>query len=70
MEYNIKLYIRTSGLTWDGVPVSVREFKLEGERIDDILFQLLDKGSLHRVVKIEITEQDVNIIKKDNGFFM
>lgn len=70
MKYNIILYTRTCGLTWDGVPVHVREFELEGKDIDDIMFQLLDCGALHRVIKIEITEQDANIVKKGDKFYI
>lgn len=70
MKYNVKLYTRTCGLTWDGVPVNVRKFELEGETVEDIMFQLLDKNSLYRVVKIEITESDINIIKKENHFYI
>lgn len=70
MKYNVKLFTRTCGLTWDGVPVHVREIEIEGKNIEDVMFQLLDECVLHRVIKIEITEQDVNIIEKNNNFYI
>lgn len=70
MKYNVKLFTRTCGLTWDGVPVHVREFEIEGKDIEDIMFQLLDEGALYRVIKVEITELDINIVKKGNNFYI
>lgn len=70
MKYKIKLFARTCGLTWDGVPVSVREIEIEAKDIEDAMFQLLDKGVFHQVIKIEITESDIDIVKKENHFYI
>lgn len=69
MNFKVKIYIETCGLTFNGTPVHTQELIFEETDIESVLLELADRKLSYKVVKIEIIEEGRTIKEKGSCLY-